>query len=74
MEQIDQVYNGQHHRYDIRTGFLSPFEEKLIFDAIDQLRSTKTFDEAEKIARQRFEQILCVNLNKTNVDIPVECK
>ena len=41
---------------------------------IDQLRSSKTFDEAEQIARRRFEQILCLNLNKTSVDVPQECK
>ena len=65
------VSSGQH---DIRTGFLSPFEEQEVLDALDQLGSTKTFDEAEQKAKRRFEHILCLNLNRTHVDIPQECK
>ncbi|CAF1185720.1 unnamed protein product [Adineta ricciae] len=63
------VSSGQH---DIRTGFLSPFEEQEVLDALDQLGSTKTFDEAEQKAKRRFEHILCLNLNRTHVDIPQE--
>jgi hypothetical protein len=63
--------SGQH---DIRTGFLSPFEEQEVLDALDQLGSTKTFEEAEQKAKRRFEHILCLNLNRTHVDIPQECK
>lgn len=65
------VSSGQH---DIRTGFLSPFEEQEVLDALDQLGPTKTFDEAEQKAKRRFEHILCLNLNRTHVDIPQECK
>ncbi|CAF1347847.1 unnamed protein product [Adineta steineri] len=63
------VSSGQH---DIRTGFLSPFEEQEVLDALDQLGSTKTFEEAEQKAKRRFEHILCLNLNRTHVDIPQE--
>jgi hypothetical protein len=70
---LNNILVGQHHRFDIRTGFLSPYEEHEVFDAIDQLRPTQTFDEAEQIARRRFEHILCVNLNRTHVDVPQEC-
>ena len=59
--------------HDIRTGFLSPFEEQEVLDALDQLGS-KTFEEAEQRAKRRFEHILCLNLNRTHVDIPQECK
>lgn len=62
--------SGQH---DIRTGFLSPFEEQEVLDALEQLGS-KTFEEAEQKAKRRFEHILCLNLNRTHVDIPQECK
>jgi hypothetical protein len=67
----NNVLSGQH---DIRTGFLSPFEEQEVLDALDQLGSTKTFEEAEQKAKRRFEHILCLNLNRTHVDIPQECK
>jgi hypothetical protein len=67
----NNVLTGQH---DIRTGFLSPFEEQEVLDALDQLGSTKTFEEAEQKAKRRFEHILCLNLNRTHVDIPQECK
>ncbi|CAF1370201.1 unnamed protein product [Rotaria magnacalcarata] len=60
--------SGQH---DIRTGFLSPFEEQEVLDALEQLGS-KTFEEAEQKAKRRFEHILCLNLNRTHVDIPQE--
>ena len=63
--------SGQH---DIRTGFLSPFEEQEVLDALEQLGSMKTFEEAEQKAKRRFEHILCLNLNRTHVDIPQECK
>lgn len=63
--------SGQH---DIRTGFLSPFEEQEVLDALEQLGTTKTFEEAEQKAKRRFEHILCLNLNRTHVDIPQECK
>ena len=59
---------------DIQTGFLSPFEEQEVLDALNQLRSTKTFAEAEQEAKRRFEHILCLNLNRTHVDVPEECK
>jgi len=72
VSSFNNVLVGQHHRFDTRIGFLSPFEEQEIFDAVDQLRSTKTFEEAEQIAKRRFEHILCLNLNKTNVDLPQE--
>jgi len=65
----NNILSGQH---DIRTGFLSPFEEQEVLDAIDQLGSTKTFEEAEQKAKRRFEHILCLNLNRTHVDIPQE--
>ena len=75
VSSLNDILAGQHHRFDIRTGFLSPFEEQEVFDAIDQLKGNKTtFDEAEQSARRRFEQILCLNLNRTHVDIPEECK
>ena len=67
------VLNGQHHRFETRVGFLSPYEEQEIFDIVDQLRTNKSFDEVEQLAKQRFEQILCANLNKTQVDIPQDC-
>lgn len=73
MSPLNNILVGQHHRFDTRIGFLSPFEEQEVFDVIDQLRSTKTFEEAEQLARRRFEHILCLNLNKTNVNIPQEC-
>jgi hypothetical protein len=66
----NNLFGGQH---DIRTGFLSPFEEQEVLDALEQLRSTKTFEEAEQEAKRRFEHILCLNLNRTHVDIPQEC-
>jgi hypothetical protein len=66
----NNLLSGQH---DIRTGFLSPFEEQEVLDALDQLGS-KTFEEAEQKAKRRFEHILCLNLNRTHVDIPQECK
>ncbi|CAF0804073.1 unnamed protein product [Adineta ricciae] len=69
---LNNILVGRHHRFDTRIGFLSPFEEQEIFDVIDQLSSTKTFEEAEQLARRRFEHILCLNLNKTNADIPQE--
>lgn len=59
--------------HDIRTGFLSPFEEQEVLDALEQLGS-KTFEEAESRAKRRFEHILCLNLNRTHVDVPQECK
>ena len=65
----NNVLSGQH---DIRTGFLSPFEEQEVLDALDQL-GLKTFEEAEQRAKRRFEHILCLNLNRTHVDIPQEC-
>ncbi|CAF0744716.1 unnamed protein product [Rotaria sordida] len=65
----NNVLSGQH---DIRTGFLSPFEEQEVLDALEQLGSTKTFEEAEQKAKRRFEHILCLNLNRTHVDIPQE--
>jgi hypothetical protein len=68
---MNNVSSGQH---DIRTGFLSPFEEQEVLDALDQLGSTKTFEEAEQKAKRRFEHILCLNLNRTHVDVPQECK
>jgi hypothetical protein len=74
VSSLNNILIGQHHRFETRIGFLSPFEEQEIFDVIDQLRSNKTFDEAEQLARRRFEQILCSNLNKTSVDIPPECQ
>lgn len=61
--------NGQH---DIRTGFLSSFEEQEVLDALEQLGPLKTFEEAEQKAKRRFEHILCLNLNRTHVDIPQE--
>ncbi|CAF3440744.1 unnamed protein product [Rotaria sp. Silwood1] len=67
----NNIVSGQH---DIRTGFLSPFEEQEVLDALEQLGSTKTFEEAEQKAKRRFEHILCLNLNRTHVDIPQECK
>ena len=67
----NDVSSGQH---DIRTGFLAPFEEQEVLDALEQLDSTKTFEEAEQKAKRRFEHILCLNLNRTHVDIPQECK
>ncbi|CAF3025035.1 unnamed protein product [Rotaria sp. Silwood2] len=72
VSSLNNILVGQHHRFDTRIGFLSPFEEQEIFDTIDHLRSTKTFEEAEQIAKHRFEHILCLNLNKTHVDIPQE--
>lgn len=63
------LFSGQH---DIRTGFLSPFEEQEVLDALEQLGPTKTFEEAEQKAKRRFEHILCLNLNRTHVDIPQE--
>ncbi|CAF0937841.1 unnamed protein product [Rotaria sordida] len=72
ISSLNNILVGQHHRFDTRIGFLSPFEEQEIFDTIDQLRSTKTFEEAEQIAKHRFEHILCLNLNKTHVDVPQE--
>ena len=71
---MNNILVGQHHRFETRIGFLSPFEEQEVFDVVDQLRPTKSFEEAEQLARRRFEQILCSNLNKTSVDIPQECK
>ena len=71
---MNNILVGQHHRFESRIGFLSPFEEQEIFDIVDQLRPNKTFEEAEQLARRRFEHILCLNLNKTNVEIPQECK
>lgn len=71
---MNNILVGQHHRFETRIGFLSPFEEQEVFDVVDQLRPTKSFEEAEQLARRRFEQILCLNLNKTSVDIPQECK
>ncbi|CAF1261535.1 unnamed protein product [Rotaria sp. Silwood1] len=65
----NNIVSGQH---DIRTGFLSPFEEQEVLDALEQLGSTKTFEEAEQKAKRRFEHILCLNLNRTHVDIPQE--
>ena len=59
--------------HDIRSGFLSPFEEQEVLDALEQLGS-KTFEEAESRAKRRFEHILCLNLNRTHVDVPQECK
>jgi len=59
--------NSQH---DIRTGFLSSFEEQEVLDALEQLGPLKTFEEAEQKAKRRFEHILCLNLNRTHVDIP----
>ena len=67
----NNLSSGQH---DIRTGFLSPFEEQEVLDALDQLGSNKSFEEAEQKAKRRFEHILCLNLNRTHVDIPQECK
>jgi hypothetical protein len=69
-----QAFMNSSGQHDIRTGFLSPFEEQEVLDALDQLGSTKTFDEAEQKAKRRFEHILCLNLNRTHVDIPQECK
>ncbi|CAF2533376.1 unnamed protein product [Rotaria sp. Silwood2] len=65
----NNILSGQH---DIRTGFLSPFEEQEVLDALEQLGATKTFEEAEQKAKRRFEHILCLNLNRTHVDIPQE--
>jgi len=62
--------NSQH---DIRTGFLSSFEEQEVLDALEQLGPLKTFEEAEQKAKRRFEHILCLNLNRTHVDIPQDC-
>lgn len=59
---------------DIRTGFLTASEEQEVLDALEQLKSTKTFEEAEQVAKRRFEHILCLNLNRTHVDVPQECK
>lgn len=70
---MNNILVGQHHRFENRVGFLSPFEEQEIFDVVDQLNSKKTFEEAEQLARRRFEHILCLNLNKTSVEIPQEC-
>jgi hypothetical protein len=72
VSSLNNILVGQHHRFESRIGFLSPFEEQEIFDIIDQLRPKTTFEEAEQLARRRFEHILCLNLNKTNVDIPQE--
>jgi hypothetical protein len=72
VSSLNNILVGQHHRFDTRIGFLSPFEEQEIFDVVDQLRPNKTFEEAEQLAKRRFEHILCLNLNKTNVDIPQE--
>ncbi|CAM4802181.1 unnamed protein product [Rotaria magnacalcarata] len=72
VSSLNTILVGQHHRFDTRIGFLSPYEEQEIFDTIDRIRPTKTFEEAEQIAKQRFEHILCLNLNKTHVDIPQE--
>jgi hypothetical protein len=69
-----QAFMNSAGQHDIRTGFLSPFEEQEVLDALDQLGSTKTFEEAEQKAKRRFEHILCLNLNRTHVDIPQECK
>jgi hypothetical protein len=74
VSSLNNILVGQHHRFETRIGFLSPFEEQEIFDIIDQLRPKTSFEEAEQSARRRFEHILCLNLNKTNVDIPQECK
>jgi hypothetical protein len=67
-----QAFMNSAGQHDIRTGFLSPFEEQEVLDALDQLGSTKTFEEAEQKAKRRFEHILCLNLNRTHVDIPQE--
>ena len=69
-----QAFMNSPGQHDIRTGFLSPFEEQEVLDAIDQLGTTKTFEEAEQKAKRRFEHILCLNLNRTHVDVPQECK
>ena len=69
-----QAFMNSSGQHDIRTGFLSPFEEQEVLDALDQLGSTKTFEEAEQKAKRRFEHILCLNLNRTHVDVPSECK
>ncbi|CAF1306544.1 unnamed protein product, partial [Didymodactylos carnosus] len=59
------------HRYDIRTGFLSPYEEQEVLEAISSVDKTLlTFNEALTAAVKRFEHILCLNLNRTHVDIP----
>ena len=62
------------HQNDIRTGFLSANEEQEVIDALEQLKPTKKFEDAEQEAKRRFEHILCLNLNRTHVDIPQECK
>ncbi|CAF0924621.1 unnamed protein product [Adineta steineri] len=69
---MNNILVGQHHRFDTLIGFLSPFEEQEVYETIEQIRPTKTFEEAEQIARRRFEHILCVNLNKTTVTVPQE--
>ena len=66
--------NNLDGKHDIRTGFLSASEEQEVLDALEQMRSTKTFEEAEHVAKRRFEHILCLNLNRTHVDVPQECK
>ena len=65
--------NDMEGKHDIRTGFLSGSEEQEVLDALEQ-RSPKTFDEAEQEAKRRFEHILCLNLNRTHVDVPQECE
>lgn len=59
-------------QFENRLGFLSPFEENEIIKVIDQSESIYTFDEAEKLARRRYEEILCLNLNRSDVEIPEE--
>ena len=66
--------NDMDGKHDIRTGFLSKSDEQEVLDALEQLRATKTFEEAEQEAKRRFEHILCLNLNRTHVDVPQECE